>query len=201
MKSSVPRRGVQDIRTMSERISDADNPQRKYLALAMLELEKARRNKEKQSASQRVANIDQRLADITAEQTELACRRRSGVGHVHAGRAAGPGRRLRTRSPEAVSSSPTESPQWRLTTRKEDRRKWKRRSTQTRLVGHSVAEAQAVAREFLAGALPDVQRVDIIEGCPVTLGRCDLGGGSRRVAAQCDAQEPRHRDRAARVGS
>ena len=71
MKSSVPRRGVQDIRTMSERISDADNPQRKYLALAMLELERARRNKEKQSASQRVANIDQRLADITAEQTEL----------------------------------------------------------------------------------------------------------------------------------
>ncbi len=71
MKSSIPRRGVQDIRTMSERISDADNPQRKYLALAMLELERARRNKEKQSASQRVANIDQRLADITAEQTEL----------------------------------------------------------------------------------------------------------------------------------
>jgi hypothetical protein len=71
MKSSIPRRGVQDIRTMTERISDADNPQRKYLALAMLELERARRNKEKQSASQRVANIDQRLADITAEQTEL----------------------------------------------------------------------------------------------------------------------------------
>jgi hypothetical protein len=71
MKSSVPRRGIQDIRTMSERISDADNPQRKYLALAMLELERARRNKEKQSASQRVANIDQRLADISAEQTEL----------------------------------------------------------------------------------------------------------------------------------
>ncbi len=71
MKSSVPRRGVQDIRTMTERISDADNPQRKYLALAMLELERARRNKEKLSASQRVQNIDQRLADITAEQTEL----------------------------------------------------------------------------------------------------------------------------------
>lgn len=71
MKSSIPRRGVQDIRTMSERISDADNPQRKYLALAMLELERARRNKEKCAASQRVANIDQRLADIQAEQTEL----------------------------------------------------------------------------------------------------------------------------------
>jgi hypothetical protein len=71
MKSSVPHRGLQDIRTMSERISDADNPQRKYLALAMLELERARRDKERQSASQRVANIDQRLADITAEQTDL----------------------------------------------------------------------------------------------------------------------------------
>jgi hypothetical protein len=56
---------------MTERISDVDNPQRKYLALAMLELEKARRLKEKQSAGQRVANINQRLADITAEQTEL----------------------------------------------------------------------------------------------------------------------------------
>ncbi len=71
MKSSVPHRGLQDIRTMSERICEADNPQRKYLALAMLELERARRNKEKQSASQRVASIDQRLADITAEQADL----------------------------------------------------------------------------------------------------------------------------------
>jgi len=71
MKSTTPHRGLQDIRTMSERISDADNPQRKYLALAMLELERARRNTEKRSASQRVANINQRLADIAAEQTEL----------------------------------------------------------------------------------------------------------------------------------
>jgi hypothetical protein len=71
MKSSIPRRGVQEIRTMTERISDVDNPQRKYLTLAMLELERARRNKEKLSAAQRVRNIDQRLADITAEQTEL----------------------------------------------------------------------------------------------------------------------------------
>ena len=68
---SPPHRGLQDIRTMSERISDADNPQRKYLALAMLELERARRNKERLSSSQRVANIDQRLADITAEQAVL----------------------------------------------------------------------------------------------------------------------------------
>lgn len=71
MKSTVPRRGVQDIHTMSERISDADNPQRKYLALGMLELEKARRTKEKRTAIRRVANIDQRLAEITAAQRSL----------------------------------------------------------------------------------------------------------------------------------
>ncbi len=71
MKSTVPNRGLQDIRTMSERISDADNPQRKYLSLAMLELERARRNKERQSARQRVTSIDQRLAEIAAEQAEL----------------------------------------------------------------------------------------------------------------------------------
>ncbi len=68
---SPSHRGLQDIRTMTERISEADNPQRKYLSLAMLELEKARRNKEKQSAHQRVLNIDQRLADIAAEQVGL----------------------------------------------------------------------------------------------------------------------------------
>jgi len=71
MKSSVPRRGIQDIRTMSERISDADNPQRKYLALAMLALEKARRSKEKTSAHQRVTNIDRRIAEIEEEQVDL----------------------------------------------------------------------------------------------------------------------------------
>ena len=68
---SIPTRGLQEIRTMSERISDADNPQRKYLALAMLELEKARRNKEKLSANQRAANIDQRMLDIVAAQVDL----------------------------------------------------------------------------------------------------------------------------------
>ncbi len=68
---SRPSRGLQDIRTMSERTSDADNPQRKYLTLAMLELEKARRNKEKQSASQRVQNIDRRVAEIEQQQAGL----------------------------------------------------------------------------------------------------------------------------------
>ena len=87
MKSSIPRRGVEDIRTMSERINDADNPQRKYLTLAMLALEKARRSKEKQSANQRAANIDQRLTEINVEQTELlAAARAEHEGSVRARR-------------------------------------------------------------------------------------------------------------------
>jgi len=68
---SRPSKGLQDIRTISERTSDAENPQRKYLTLAMLELEKARRNKEKQSASQRVENIDRRVAEIEQQQLGL----------------------------------------------------------------------------------------------------------------------------------
>jgi hypothetical protein len=68
---SIPHRRLQDIRTMSERISAVDNPQKKYLTLAMLEIEKVRRNKEKQSANQRVANIDQRMVEIVAEQANL----------------------------------------------------------------------------------------------------------------------------------
>jgi predicted nucleic acid-binding Zn-ribbon protein len=70
MKSKTIR-GLQEIHTMSERISQTDNPQRKYLTLAMLELEKARRNKERISASQRVENIDRRVAEIQEEQASL----------------------------------------------------------------------------------------------------------------------------------
>jgi hypothetical protein len=70
MKSRPPR-GLQDIRTMSDRVQDADNPQRKYLTLAMLELEKVRRSKEKANAGRRVENIDRRLAQIEEEQASL----------------------------------------------------------------------------------------------------------------------------------
>ena len=68
---SKPSKGLQDIHTMSERTSDADNPQRKYLTLAMLELEKVRRNREKQSAGQRVENIERRVAEIEQQQAGL----------------------------------------------------------------------------------------------------------------------------------
>jgi hypothetical protein len=86
---SKPRRTAQDIRTMSERISETNNPQRKYLALAMLELEKARRNQERQSSSQRVANIDRRLAEIELAQTSLLAAAEAELGKPAQGSAAG----------------------------------------------------------------------------------------------------------------
>jgi hypothetical protein len=86
---SKSRRTVQDIRTMSERINETNNPQRKYLALAMLELEKARRNKEKQSASQRVANINQRLAEIETVQADLLAAAEAELGIDAPGKRAG----------------------------------------------------------------------------------------------------------------
>jgi hypothetical protein len=86
---SKPHRSVQDIRTMSERISETNNPQRKYLALAMLELEKARRKQEKQSSSQRVANIDRRLAEIETAQTSLLAAAQAELGGRTLGNGAG----------------------------------------------------------------------------------------------------------------
>jgi hypothetical protein len=68
---SKPSRGLQDIRTMSGRISEEANPQRKYLTLAILELEKARRSQERESARGRIENIDQRLAEIAEEEAGL----------------------------------------------------------------------------------------------------------------------------------
>jgi hypothetical protein len=68
---STPRRGLQNICTMSDRIGNAGSPQRKYLTLAMLELERVRRSKEKQNACERLDISDRRLAEIEDEQTGL----------------------------------------------------------------------------------------------------------------------------------
>ena len=92
MKSSVPHRGLQDIRTMSERISDANNPQRKYLALAMLELEQPAAAGRNKVACQRVESIDQRLDRHRCRAGGASGRRRSGVGGSRTGRAAAPNR-------------------------------------------------------------------------------------------------------------
>lgn len=62
---------LHDIRTMSDRVTDAEKPQRKFIKLAILELEKVRRSKEKRSASEHIKNLDKRLAEIEFEQAKL----------------------------------------------------------------------------------------------------------------------------------
>jgi len=62
---------LHDIRTMSDRVTDAEKPHRKFIKLAILELEKVRRSKEKRSASQHIKNLDKRLAEIEFEQAKL----------------------------------------------------------------------------------------------------------------------------------
>lgn len=62
---------LRDIRTLSDRVSDANKPQRKFIKLAILELEKVRRNKEKRKASEQLTHLDKRLAEIEHEQARL----------------------------------------------------------------------------------------------------------------------------------
>jgi hypothetical protein len=62
---------LQNIKTLSDRVSDAEKPQRKYIKLAILELEKVRRSKEKNKAREHMTNLDKRLAEIETEQARL----------------------------------------------------------------------------------------------------------------------------------
>ena len=64
-------KGLQDIRSMSDLVTETSNPQRKFLKLAILAMEKARRGKERASAKHRIENIDGRLAEIEAETKDL----------------------------------------------------------------------------------------------------------------------------------
>ena len=68
-KSNI--RGLQDIRTLSGRVDQVFLPYRAYLRIGCLEMEKARRGKEEESAIHRVKNIDQRCREIEAEKDDL----------------------------------------------------------------------------------------------------------------------------------
>jgi hypothetical protein len=64
-------RGLQNIRTHSGTSSQVSEPYKAFLRIGSLEMEKARRGKEKESAMLRVQNIDSRFRDIDAEKEEL----------------------------------------------------------------------------------------------------------------------------------
>ena len=76
-------KGLRTIRTLSGRVSPLSVPHRAYLQVACLEIEKARRTSERNSASRRMAELDARRHEIEAEESALlqglAERKRVGV--------------------------------------------------------------------------------------------------------------------------
>ena len=71
---AIPNRvrpGVQDIRTLSGRVDQEAIPYKTYMRLSCLEMEKFRRSQERESALQRIKNIDARFQDIKTEKAAL----------------------------------------------------------------------------------------------------------------------------------
>ena len=55
---AIPAKGLNQLRTLSGRVDQLSLPYRSYMQITCLEMERARRNMERKSASQRVALID-----------------------------------------------------------------------------------------------------------------------------------------------
>ena len=64
-------RGLQDIHTHSGRVDETHQPYKAYMKIAALEMEKARRNKERESANKRIQDIDTRFKDIEDEKQKI----------------------------------------------------------------------------------------------------------------------------------
>ena len=64
-------KGLQAIRSMSGLVTETSHPHRKFLKLAILAMEQARRGKERASAKNRIETIDARLAEIETESKDL----------------------------------------------------------------------------------------------------------------------------------
>jgi hypothetical protein len=64
-------RSLQDIPTLSGRVDQTALPYKAYMKVACLEMEKARRGKERESASFRVKNIDARFKEIEDEKAAI----------------------------------------------------------------------------------------------------------------------------------
>lgn len=64
-------RGLQDIRTLSGNVDQKSVPHRAFMRITVLEMEKARRGRERDSALDRVRNIEARFQEIEEEKEEL----------------------------------------------------------------------------------------------------------------------------------
>ena len=68
---AIPTKGLNSIRTLSGRVDQVSLPYRSYMQITCLEMEKARRDMERRSASRRIALIDARLDEIEKAKQEL----------------------------------------------------------------------------------------------------------------------------------
>jgi hypothetical protein len=68
---AIPTKGLNNIRTLSGRVDQVSLPYRSYMQITCLEMEKARRNMERKSASQRISLIDARLDQIEQSKQEM----------------------------------------------------------------------------------------------------------------------------------
>jgi hypothetical protein len=68
---AIPAKGLNQLRTLSGRVDQLSLPYRSYMQITCLEMERARRNMERKSTSQRVASIDARIQEIEKAKLEL----------------------------------------------------------------------------------------------------------------------------------
>ncbi|MGO8745025.1 MAG: hypothetical protein ACLQNE_03455 [Thermoguttaceae bacterium] len=66
-----PRKGLQDIRTRSSLTNEADNPQRRFLRVASLELKKSLCRKVRDAARKRSEEMDRKIAELDSEKAQL----------------------------------------------------------------------------------------------------------------------------------
>jgi len=66
-----PRRTMRDIKTLSGRVDRIANPYMAYMQITCLEMEKARKGREKESALKRLQDLDARLHEIEREKASL----------------------------------------------------------------------------------------------------------------------------------
>ena len=68
---AIPSRTLRDIRTLTGKVDRIAHSYMAYMQITCLEMEKARKGREKSSALQRLENINGRLRDIEAEKAKL----------------------------------------------------------------------------------------------------------------------------------
>lgn len=97
--TATVRRGLQNIRTRSGATTDEQNPQRKFLRVANLELRKTLCNKVREAARVRVVEMDEQLAEIEDEQSRL-------LAAAHASRRVTPARAAAAGGAPETASGP-----------------------------------------------------------------------------------------------